>query len=80
VDSRALAEDVTAALERQGFGPMSVHERLPMALLGVTAPGILLECGTLSNAAERGRLLAPNGLRVLAGAIVDGLIAWQRGE
>jgi len=80
VDSRALAEDVTAALERQGFGPMSVRERLPMALLGVTAPGVLLECGTLSNAAERGRLLAPNGLRLLAAAIADGLIAWQRGE
>ena len=80
VVSRALAEDVSAALERQGFGPMSVHERLPMALLGVTAPGVLLECGTLSNAAERARLLAPNGLRVLATAIADGLIAWQRGE
>ena len=80
VDSRALAEDVTAALERQGFGPMTVRERLPLSLLGVTAPGVLLECGTLSNAAERGRLLAPNGLRLLASAIVDGLIAWQRGE
>jgi N-acetylmuramoyl-L-alanine amidase len=59
---------------------MRVRERLPMALLGVTAPGVLLECGTLSNAAERARLLAPNGLRLLAAAITDGLIAWQRGD
>jgi N-acetylmuramoyl-L-alanine amidase len=79
-ESRDLAQDVAAALERQGFGPMRVRERLPMALLGVTAPGVLLECGTLSNAAERARLLAPNGLRLLASAITDGLIAWQHGE
>jgi len=80
VESRELAQDLTAALEHDGYGPMSVRERLPMALLGVTAPGVLLECGTLSNAAERGRLLAPNGLHRLAAAIADGLIAWQRGE
>ena len=80
VESRELAQDLTAALEHDGFGPMSVRERLPMALLGVTAPGVLLECGTLSNAAERGRLLAPNGLHRLAAAIADGLIAWQHGD
>ena len=80
VDSRDLAGDLAAALEREGFGPMGVRERLPMALVGVTAPGVLLECGTLSDPAERGRLLAPNGLRLLAAAIADGLIAWQRGE
>jgi N-acetylmuramoyl-L-alanine amidase len=49
-------------------------------LVGVTAPGVLLECGTLSDPAERGRLLAPNGLRLLAAAIANGLISWQRGE
>jgi N-acetylmuramoyl-L-alanine amidase len=80
VESRDLAEDLVAALEHEGFGPMGVRERLPMALVGVTAPGVLLECGTLSNPAERSRLLAPNGLRRLAVAITDGLIAWQRGE
>ena len=79
VASRDLAGDLAAALEREGFGPMSVRERMPMALLGVTAPGVLLECGTLSNAAERSRLLAPNGLHLLAAAIADGLLAWQRG-
>jgi N-acetylmuramoyl-L-alanine amidase len=80
VESRDLAEDLAAALERDGFGPMSVRERMPMGLVGVTAPGVMLECGTLSDATERGRILAPNGLRRLATAIADGLIAWQRGE
>jgi N-acetylmuramoyl-L-alanine amidase len=80
VASRELAEDLAASLEHSGFGPMSVRERMPMALVGVTAPGVLLECGTLSDPAERGRLLAPNGLRLLAAAIANGLISWQRGE
>jgi len=80
VESRALAEDLAAALDRDGFGPMSVRERMPLPLMGVTAPGVLLECGTLSNAEERGRILAPNGLHRLAAAIADGLFAWQRGE
>jgi N-acetylmuramoyl-L-alanine amidase len=80
VESRALAEDLAAALDHDGFGPMSVRERMPLPLLGVTAPGVLLECGTLSDATERGRILAPNGLHRLAAAIADGLFAWQRGE
>jgi len=80
VVSREVAEALAASLERQGFGPMTVRERMPMALVGVTAPGVMLECGTLSDPAERGRLLAPNGLRLLASAIADGLIQWQRGE
>ena len=80
VESRALAEDLGRALEHDGFGPMSVRERMPLPLMGVTAPGVLLECGTLSNVAERARILAPNGIHLLASAIADGLLAWQRGE
>jgi N-acetylmuramoyl-L-alanine amidase len=79
VEGRALAEDLTAALEHDGFGPMSVRERMPLALLGVTAPGVLLECGTLSNKEERARILAPNGIHRLAAAIATGLILWQHG-
>ena len=78
VESRGLAESVTAALERRGFGPTSVRERLPLALVGVQAPGVLLECGTLTNADERARLLAPGGLRALAVAIAEGVLSWQR--
>ncbi len=78
VESRGLAESVTAALERRGFGPTRVRERLPLALVGVQAPGVLLECGTLTNADERARLLAPGGLRALAVAIAEGVLSWQR--
>lgn len=80
VESRGLAESLSAALEHRGFGPAGVRERLPLALVGVQTPGVLLDCGTLSNPEERARLLAPGGLRALASAIADGLLAWQRNE
>lgn len=80
VESRGLAESVTDALERRGFGPASVRERLPLSLIGVQSPGILLECGSLSNPEERARLLAPGGLKPLAAAIAEGVLAWQRNE
>ena len=80
VESRGLAEAVTTALERSGFGPGTVRERLPLPLIGVTAPGVLLECGSLANPEERARLLSQAGLRDLARAIADGVFAWQRGD
>ena len=80
VESRGLAECLTAALERRGFGPTSVRERLPLPLVGVQTPGVLLDCGTLSNPEERARLMSPGGLKALAAAITDGLLAWQRNE
>jgi len=80
VESRGLAESLTDALERAGFGPASVRERLPLALVGVQAPGVMLECGTLSDPDERSRLLSPEGFQRLASAIAVGILAWQRGE
>ena len=80
VESRGLAESVTSALARNGFGPTSVRERLPFALLGVHAPGVLLECGSLTDPGEMSRLLSPGGLKKLAAAIADGVLAWQRGD
>ena len=80
VESRGLAESLTAAIEHRGLGPANVRERLPLALVGVLSPGVLLECGTLSNPGERARLLSPDGLRQLAGAIAEGVLAWQRNE
>jgi len=80
VESRGLAESVTSALERDGFGPTSVRERLPFALLGVQSPGVLLECGSLTDPNEMSRLLSPGGLKKLATAIADGVLAWQRGD
>jgi N-acetylmuramoyl-L-alanine amidase len=80
VESRGLAESITSSLERAGFGPSSVRERLPLALVGVQSPGVLLECGALTNPQERDRLLSPAGMRALAIAIADGVLAWQRNE
>jgi N-acetylmuramoyl-L-alanine amidase len=80
VESRGLAESLSSALERRGFGPSSVRERLPLPLVGVQTPGVLLDCGMLTNPEERARLLTADGLKSLAAAIVDGLLAWQRNE
>jgi len=78
VESRALGEAVTTALEQRGLGPARVRERLTHALLGVHAPGLTLECATLTSPADRARVQAPGGLRDLAAAIADGLFAYQR--
>ncbi len=80
VESRGLAESITASLERAGFGPSGVRERLPLALVGVQSPGVLLECGALTNPEERDRIFSPAGMRALAIAIADGVLAWQRNE
>ncbi len=80
VESRGLAEAVTTSLERAGFGPGTVRERLPLSLVGITAPGVLLECGSLANPEERARLQSQAGLMDLARAIADGVLAWQRGD
>ena len=80
VESRGLAESITSMLERRGFGPATVRERLPVPLMGVHPPGVLLDCGTLSNPDERARLLSPRGLQALAAAIAEGLVSWQRNE
>jgi N-acetylmuramoyl-L-alanine amidase len=80
VESRALADAVAAALEARGQGPARVRERLPVPLLGVDAPGITLECATLTSAEDLARVSTPEGLRALAAAIADGVQAWGRHE
>ena len=76
--SRALADAVAGGLEARGLGPSRVRERTPVALLGVNAPGIALECATLTSAPDLVRVTAPEGLRDLAQAIADGIVAWAR--
>jgi N-acetylmuramoyl-L-alanine amidase len=80
VQSRALAEAVLSSLELSGQGPARLRERLPYPLLGVNAPGILLECATLTAASDRGRVVQEEGMRQLAAAITRGVIAYQRHE
>ncbi|MFM8559060.1 MAG: N-acetylmuramoyl-L-alanine amidase, partial [bacterium] len=66
--------------ERSGLGPAAVRERMPLALLGVQAPGVLIECGSLTEPEERARLTSPAGMRALAQAIAEGVLVWQRPE
>ena len=80
VRSREIAESLLAALELHGDGPARLHERLPVPLLGVNAPGLLLECGTLTSPADRARLDSGQGVADLATAIAEGLEHWQKGE
>jgi N-acetylmuramoyl-L-alanine amidase len=78
VESRALAEAVLSALELRGQGPTRLRERLPFNLLGVNAPGLLLECATLTSTQDRERVLQRQGLRELAVSIAEGVEAYQR--
>jgi N-acetylmuramoyl-L-alanine amidase len=80
VQSRALAEAVLSAIELHGLGPTRLRERLPVALLGVNAPGILLECGTLTSPGDRERVSLEPGLEVLASTIAEGVAAYRRNE
>ena len=59
---------------------MSAVVGLPFALLGVNAPGLLLECATLSSPADRERVRQEAGLHELAASIAEGIVAWQRNE
>lgn len=80
VESRGLADAIVAEFERSGLGPAAVRERMPLALLGVQAPGVLIECGSLTEPEERARLTSPAGMRALAQAIAEGVLVWQRPE
>jgi N-acetylmuramoyl-L-alanine amidase len=44
----------------------------------VNAPGLMLECATLTSAADRARVTGATGLTALASAIVDGIDAYQK--
>jgi N-acetylmuramoyl-L-alanine amidase len=80
VQSRALAEAVLSAIALSGEGPTRLRERLPYSMLGVNAPGMLLECATLTSPSDRERVTQEAGLRELAATIADGVLAWQRNQ
>lgn len=80
VPSRSFAEAVRTALELDGLGPVRVRERLTAPLLGVNAPGVVLECATLTSPADRERVTSPDGLRAMAAAIASAVVAYQRNE
>lgn len=78
VRSREIGESITAYVELRGQGPARLRETLPATLLGVNAPGLLLECATLTSARDLDRLSAPRGITDLAAAIAEGVAAWQK--
>lgn len=78
IESRELADAVAAALDRHGYGPTRVRERLPYPLIGVQAPGLMIACGNLGAVEERARWTAPGGLDALADALAEGVLAWSR--
>jgi len=80
VRSRELADDILSALELRGQGPTRLREILPATLLGVNAPGLMLECATLTSEADRARVTEPQGLAELAATIADGIEAFRRSE
>ncbi len=78
VAARELADDLLSALELRSQGPTRLREILPYPMLGVNAPGLLLECATLTSDTDRARILSPRGLAELAATLADGIQAWQR--
>jgi N-acetylmuramoyl-L-alanine amidase len=78
VRSRALAEAVRSALVLHDRGPVRVRETLPGPLVGVDAPGLMLDCATLTSPGDLDRLRAPDGLRTLAATLADAIAAWRR--
>src|SRR2546428_5869539 len=52
VRSRELAEAMLTAFELEGLGPARLREVLPYALLGVDAPGLVVECAVLTSDAD----------------------------
>jgi N-acetylmuramoyl-L-alanine amidase len=80
VRSRQLAESVLSSLELRGLGPARLREVLPYPLLGVNAPGMLLECATLTSDADRSRVTSADGIPRLAAAIASGIEAYGKAE
>jgi len=80
VQARTLADAVLGVMELRGLGPTRLRELLAINLLGMNAPGIVLECATLTSPRDRARLERPKGLSELAAGIADGIVAYQRND
>lgn len=80
VQARALGDAVVGVMELRGLGPTRMRELLPVGLFGVNAPGIVLECATLTSPADRSRLARPRAIQDLAAGIAEGIVAYERNE
>jgi N-acetylmuramoyl-L-alanine amidase len=80
VRSHALAEAVRSAFTLRDLGPVRVREFVTEPLMGVDAPGVMLECATLTSPTDAERLRGPDGLRAIAATLADAVAAWRRSE
>jgi N-acetylmuramoyl-L-alanine amidase len=78
--SHALAEAVRSAFVLRDLGPVRVREFVTEPLVGVDAPGVMLECATLTSPTDAERLRGPDGLRAIAATLADAVAAWRRSE
>lgn len=76
VRSRQLAEALRSALELSGLGPARLRDVMPSTLLGINAPGLMLECAVLTSDADRARVTRAPGLPALATSIAAGVQAY----
>ena len=76
--SRVLAEAVRSALVLRDLGPVRVREVLTGPMVGVDAPGLMLDCATLTSPGDVERLSRPGGMRALANSIADAIAAYRR--
>lgn len=76
--SRAFAEAMRSAFVLRDLGPVRVREAMATPLAGVDAPGIMLECATLTAPADAERLRRAEGLRAIAATLADAVAAWRR--
>ena len=78
--SRALAEAVRSALVLRDQGPVRVREVLAGPLVGVDAPGLMLDCATLTSPGDVERLSRRDGLRAIAVSLANAVAAYRRSD
>jgi N-acetylmuramoyl-L-alanine amidase len=72
-ESRRAAEAIAAALTRAGLELRGVQAAGYRVLVGHSRPGVLIECGFLSNRGEAARLASAGYRDQIAAAIAEGI-------
>jgi len=78
-DSRGVAELLLAALDADGRSPTRLRQARVLPLEGANMPAVMLECGTLTDSAERAKLASPEGLARLADVLARALERYAGG-
>jgi N-acetylmuramoyl-L-alanine amidase len=78
-DSRGVAELLLAALAAGADTRTRLRQARVLPLEGANMPAVMLECGMLSNAVDRKRLLEPNGLAARADVLARALERYAGG-